>query len=82
MTMTKRKLQIQTVPVVGCHENGTRYWYTGKAGEAFVSTDRKDALEFTSVAAARRKAAVLNKALPETAIYFSACVGDLAKEAK
>ena len=70
------------VPVVGCHENGTRYWYTGRAGEAFVSTDPKEAFRYDTVEAARQKAAALNKGLPQHAIYFVACTGDLAKEGR
>ena len=76
--MTKRNDNETDVKVVGCHENGTRFWYTGRAGEAFVSTDPTEAFRFESVEIARRKALALNRDLPVHAIYFVACVGDLA----
>ena len=68
-----------TFPIVGTGRDGKRVWYTGKAGDGFISHDPKDAFMY-SLEGARHRAKILNRMTELHGIYFVACVGDLLKE--
>jgi hypothetical protein len=67
------------VPVIGRTAEGSTVWYTGKAGEQFISADPHEAFMGYSLDGARNRAKNLNRMTPMHGIYFVACVGDLAK---
>lgn len=58
--------------VRGVRETGEEVWYTGRAGEQFVSTERCDAYEGFDLHGARRKAAALNRMTMVHGIHFMA----------
>jgi len=72
----------EMVPIVGRTAEGGTLWYTGRAGEGFVSTNPKEAFLGYSLEGARNCAARLNRMTPVHGIRFVACVGDLAKEVR
>ncbi len=48
-------------PIRGVDDNGLEFWYTGKAGEAFVSRNRYDAFMGYELEGAQRVAKNLNR---------------------
>ena len=70
----------QNIPVIGRTQTGETVFYTGRAGDGFVSSDPKDAFLYQSVDAARGRAKSLNGGTPLHGIWFVACVGDLAAQ--
>jgi hypothetical protein len=64
-------------PVTGVNKDGIRVWYTGKAGEAFVSTNHADAFLGYDLHGARRRAEILNRMTPIHGIRFMAVAGSL-----
>lgn len=62
--------------IIGRTKDGETVWYTGRAGRRFVSDDRREAYEYPSVEAARRRAKVLNFGTELHGIWFVACVGE------
>lgn len=71
-----------SVPVIGRTAAGETVWYTGRAGKGFVSALAGDAFLYETVEAARRRASILNRGTLLHGIWFVACVGDLAAEAR
>ncbi len=65
------------IPVVGVTKDGDRVWYTGKAGEGFVSANPQDAFLGYSLEGARNRAKNLNRMVGIHGIWFVACVGEL-----
>ena len=71
-TKTKTETTIMT-PITGyCIETGETCWYTGRAGEGWVSTDPRDAFLGYDQAGAARRAAVLNQGTWAHRIHFTA----------
>lgn len=68
------------IPITGVYADGSRVWYTGKAGSAFVSPNPKEAFLGYYLEGAQRCAARLNKMTALHGIRFIACQGDLYKE--
>jgi hypothetical protein len=56
--------------VVGRREDGSTVYYTGKAGQAFVSNQLCDAFSYSSLERARTRAAMLNRTSEMTGIRF------------
>jgi len=48
-------------------------FYTGRAGEAYVSADRAEAFGYSSFAEAARRQDTLNRAAPLTGRFFRVC---------
>jgi hypothetical protein len=61
-------------PVVGRREDGSTVWYTGKAGQEFVSENPADAWTYPTVESARRRAFNLNHGTSIHGIRFVAAV--------
>jgi len=75
-------MQTPFVPVIGRTAQGGTVWYTGKAGDAFVSVNAADAFRGYSLEGARRRAALLNRGAELHGIWFIACTGDAAAEVR
>jgi hypothetical protein len=60
--------------VRGVKADGTEVFYTGRAGDGFVSPDRADAFYGYTLEGARRQAAVLNQGTGIHGIRFVAVV--------
>ena len=73
---------VPTYPIVGTDRSGKRVWYTGKAGDGFISHNPKDAFMGYSLEGARHRAKILNRMTGLHGVYFVACVGDLLKEVR
>lgn len=58
--------------LMGTHANGRRQYYTGKAGQAFVSDHHEDAFDFGSLESARVKGKRLNSCNGVHGIRFCA----------
>ena len=69
----------RNVPILGRRADGSTVWYTGRAGQAFVSENACDAFLGYSLEGARAKAMRLNVMTPMHGIRFVAVTGDLAK---
>lgn len=54
----------------GVRENGGVVWFTGRAGEGFVSEERGEAFESFSLEGARRRAMSLNAMTAVHGIHF------------
>lgn len=65
----------------GVSADGSECWFTGKAGDAFVSPNRADAFLGFNLEGARRKAAALNNATVLHGIHFMVPVSDIAEAA-
>lgn len=52
--------KIATFTVRGLLADGTEVWYTGRAGDGFISHAKAEAFEYRSLDAARTKALALN----------------------
>lgn len=61
--------------VLGTMENGTRVYYTGRAGSGWVSVDQNEAFVYESIDAARRKAMIFNRMTLIHGIRFMAPSG-------
>ena len=68
------------VPVIGRTTDGSTVWYTGRAGQASMSTDAREAFVYATVEEARHRAALLNRMTPLHGVSFVACVGDQRNE--
>ena len=66
------------VPIIGRRADGSTVWYTGRAGQAFVSEWAKDAFLGYSLEGARAKAMRLNVMTPIHGVRFVAVTGALA----
>ncbi len=51
----------QLFPIRGVRSDGSEVWFTGRAGQGFVSADRAEAFVALSLNGARAKAAKLNE---------------------
>jgi hypothetical protein len=61
----------------GLNQHGLEFWYTGFAGDAWVSRDPEEALVYQTLEEARRKAAQLNVYDSElTGLRFMVPVGE------
>lgn len=68
----------QFTPIAGTTEDGSRVWYTGRAGKLFVSPERAEAFLGYSLEGARAAAQRMNRFKSEHGIHFVAVTGDLA----
>ena len=50
-----------TYQVIGRKADGSTVWYTGRAGQAFVSDSERDAFAFDTLRYARHRATLLNR---------------------
>jgi len=64
--------------VIGRKQDGATVYYTGRAGQAFVSDDRSEAFPYDSLDAARRRAMNLNRMSAIHGIRFIAPCGEEA----
>lgn len=62
--------------VEGRKEDGSTVYYTGKAGQAFVSNQLCDAFTYVSLEGARRRATMLNGGTVLHGVRFMVPVGD------
>jgi hypothetical protein len=51
---------MEKIIVIGRDANGETFYYTGRAGKAFVSTDINEAFAYPLVNPARNRATILN----------------------
>jgi hypothetical protein len=78
MTMTNlnnilKEFSLKNFPIIrGLDRTGNEVFYTGRAGSAFVSTDKMEAFTGYSIEGARRKATQLNEATCLHGIRFVA----------
>lgn len=56
--------------VIGVRANGERVYYTGKAGQAFVSANENDGFQYVSLEGARNRATILNRGFGLHDIWF------------
>lgn len=56
--------------IVGRREDGSTVYYTGRAGQAFVSEAQSEAFVFPSLQLARKRAGNFNKFTPVHGIRF------------
>lgn len=64
------------VPIRALDASGNEFWWTGKAGAAWVSRDRADAFVGFTLEGARRKAALFNGRSAITGLHFVAVAAD------
>lgn len=57
--------------VRGTTKDGNRVFYTGKAGQEFVSTDYKQTFFYYSIDGALNRAAQLNEMTPIHGVHFT-----------
>lgn len=69
--------QTQYTPIVGRKADGSTVWYTGRAGEGWVSPEPRDAYLGYSLEGARRFATQQNRYTELHGIRFAAVTGDL-----
>jgi hypothetical protein len=62
--------------VQGRTADGNTVYYTGRAGQAFISTDKRDAFTYPSLNAARARATMLNQGTATHGIRFMVPVGE------
>ncbi len=60
----------EKVVVGGLDNSGNEFFYTGKAGEGWISVNSGDAFEFSTLEAARRKAKAFNLMTPVHCLRF------------
>ena len=65
-----------SVPLRAVSTDGKVFWWTGKAGAAWVSPDRSQAHVALSLEGARRKALQFNKMSALHGLYFVAVSGN------
>jgi hypothetical protein len=64
-------------PIKGIKADGSVVWFTGRAGDNFVSAKRADAFTGFNVEGARRKATTLNRGTVLHGIRFVAVSPDV-----
>jgi hypothetical protein len=80
MEMQTPNNEVKMVPIVGRTADGKTVWYTGRAGDGWVSSNPKEAFLGFSLEGARSRATQFNRMTAVHGIYFVACAGDLALE--
>ena len=68
------------IPIVGRTASGETVWYTGRAGQGWISPDPKEAFLGFSLEGARSRAKQFNQMEFVHGIWFTACLGDMAEE--
>lgn len=68
----------QFFPIRGVRVDGSEVWFTGRAGQGFVSTDRAEAFVALSLDGARAKAVKLNEMTALHGVRFMVPTGDAA----
>jgi len=69
-------------PIVGRTINGDTVFYTGRAGEGWVSANPAEAFMGFSLEGARKRAIYLNRGLQLHGIFFIVPTGDLLHEVR
>ena len=62
--------------ILGTTADGAEVFYTGRAGDGWVSADVKEAFRYDSLEQARRKAMIFNQATPLHGIRFMVPCGE------
>jgi hypothetical protein len=67
-----------TTPIKALDANGAEFWWTGRAGNLWVSANAADAFRGLSLDGARRKAAQFNRMTEIHGLRFVAVVAEAA----